>query len=60
MNLEELTRNGNFICLSIITNLASLVTFVNALFYDPDEQIDVLWHCFCVTNPTNASGQFTL
>jgi len=39
-------------------NLASLVTFVNAVSHDPDEQIDVLWHCFCVTNPTNASGRF--
>ena len=52
----ELTRNGNLICFSIIKNLANLVTFVNAVSYDPDEQIEVLWQYFCVTNPTREAA----
>ena len=59
-NMAELARNGNFICFGIITKLASLLTFVNALSHDPDEQMDVLWHCICVMNPTNALGRFIL
>ena len=38
-NIVKLTKNGNFICVSIITNLASLVTFVRAMSHDPDNQI---------------------
>ena len=59
-NMVELARNGNFICFSIITKLASLLTFVNAVSHDPDEQMDVLWHCICVMNPTNALERIIL
>ena len=56
--MVNLTRNGNFICISNIKMLASLVTVVNDLSRDLDEQMDVPWHHFCVPDPAKGLERF--